>query len=74
MGRDMTRSRLIQVWFAAIALICAAGVTLGISVTMSTGMMLAALSLVPPAIVFMLWPGVQPRSASEVIHDTNRSA
>ena len=62
MWSEMTRSRLIQVWFTAVALICAAGVTLGVSVTMSTAMTLAALSLVPPAMVLMLWPGGHPRS------------
>ena len=74
MLRDMTRSRLIQVWFVAIALIGAASVVLGRTVSLGTALTLAVLSLVPPAIVLMLWPGVQPRSASDVIHDTNRGA
>jgi hypothetical protein len=41
-------------------------------VTVSTGVMLVALCLVPPAIVLMVWPGVQPRTASEVLHDADR--
>jgi len=72
MLRTMTRSRLIQVWFTAVALIVVASVALGLTVTIGTGVMLAALSLVPPAIVLLLWPEVQPRSASDVLHDRNR--
>ena len=74
MVRNMTRSRLIQGWFVAVALIIAASVALGMTVTLGTGLMLAALSLVPPAIVLALWPGVQPPTASDVLHDTNRRA
>ena len=60
MPKDVTRSKVIQVWFVAVALVLAAGVALGVSVTAVTGVMLLALCLVPPAIVLVLWPGVQP--------------
>jgi len=68
----MTRSRLIQLWFAASALLFVASVSLGLTVTLATWMMLAMLSLVPLAIALVLWPGAQPQSASEVLHDRNR--
>ena len=64
-----TRSRLIQIWFAAVALVVVAGVALGASVTVGTGAMLLALCLVPPAILLMLWPAVQPPTVAEVLHD-----
>jgi len=73
MMKDMTRSRLIQVWFAAMALIVVASVALGATVTIGTGAMLLALCLVPPAIVLMLWPGVQTPTIAEVLHDADRS-
>jgi hypothetical protein len=72
MQKDMTRSRLVQVWFAAVLLVVVAGMALGISMTVSTGAMLLALSLVPPAIVLLLWPGVQPLTASQVLHEASR--
>jgi hypothetical protein len=59
MGKEMTRSRVIQMWFAAIVLIAVAAVALGATVTIGTGVLLAAMSLVPPAIVLMLWPSVE---------------
>ena len=69
---EMTRSGTIQAWFAAAALIAVGSVAFGASVTVSTGVLFAAMSLVPPAIVFMLWPGPQPETAAEVLYRTNR--
>jgi hypothetical protein len=72
MLKDMTRSRLIQIWFAAVVLVVAAGIAFGASVTIGTGAMLLALSLVPPFIVLLLWPGVQPPTAGDVIRGVDR--
>jgi hypothetical protein len=69
---DVTRSRSIQVWFAAVALIVVAGGVLGASVTVGTAAVLMALCLVPPAIILMLWPGVQPPTVADVIHGDRR--
>jgi len=66
--KNMTRSRLIQVWFAAILLIVVAAVALGITVTVGTAAMLLALSVVPPAILLVLWPRVQSRTAADVLY------
>jgi hypothetical protein len=74
MLKEMTRSRLIQVWFAAVALGVVAGVAFGAAVTVGTGAMLLALSLVPPAIVLLVWPGVEPLTAAEVLHSRDRRA
>jgi hypothetical protein len=68
MLREMTRSRLIQVWFAAVSLVAIAGVTLGANMTAGTAFLLFALSLVPPAIVLVLWPVVQPTTAADVLY------
>lgn len=72
MLKHMTRSRLIQAWFAAVLLIAVVGAAFGVAMTVSTGAMLLALSLVPPAIVLLLWPGIQPLTASEVIRGVTR--
>jgi hypothetical protein len=72
MLKDMTRSRVIQVWFAAVALVVAAAVALGVSVTVSTGIMLLALCLVPPAIVLVLWPGIQDPTVAEMLREADR--
>ena len=72
MLNDMTRARLIQVWFGVVLVCVAVGMTFRMSVTFGTGTMLFVLSLVPPVIVFLLWPGVQARTASDVLHNVDR--
>ena len=68
MLNEMTRSRVTQAWFAAVTLIVVAGIALGTSVTVSTGALLLAMSLVPPVIVLMLWPGPSPRTTAEMLY------
>jgi hypothetical protein len=69
---DMTRSRLIQIWFTAVALVIVAGIALGASMSISTAGILLALCLVPPTIVMKLWPGRQAQTAAEVLHGPER--
>jgi hypothetical protein len=72
MLKDMSRLRSIQVWFAAVALVVAAGMAFGAAVTVATGAMLLALCLVPPAILLLLWPAEQSLTVAEVLHDVER--
>jgi 4-hydroxybenzoate polyprenyltransferase len=72
MLRAMTRSRLIQVWFATILVVVLAAVALGVTVTLGTGVLLFALSLVPPAIALLLWPRIQPMTAADVLYDRDQ--
>jgi hypothetical protein len=72
MLKNVTRSTLIQSWFAAVVLVAVAIVALGTDMTLATAGLLLALSLVPPAIVLMLWPGPQTVTAADVLHDTER--
>jgi hypothetical protein len=74
MLRDLTRLKLIQVWFVAIAMVGAAVVAFGPAVTLGTAAMLFAVSLVPPAVVFALWPQAEPLTASDVLHGIDRRA
>ena len=71
MLKDVTRSRLIQGWFSAVLLVVVTGIAFGTSVTLSTAAMLLGLSLVPPVMVLVLWPGVQPRTAADVLYGSN---
>lgn len=74
MLKNMTRSKAIEVWLAAIALgVVAAMVVVG-EVTVGTVAMLLALSPVPPAVVLLLRPGAEPLRAAEVLHGADRRA
>ena len=72
MFKQMTRSKLIQVWFATVALVLAAGIAFGVAMTVGTVTMLLALCLVPPALLVMLWPAIQPPTIAEVLHDAEQ--
>ena len=74
MIKTVTRSRVIFVWFAAIALVVAASLASGVEMTIGTGGLLLALSLVPPAIVLVLWPREEPMTAAEVLRGADRGA
>jgi hypothetical protein len=70
----MTRARVIQIWFAAVAVAFVCSIVLGASITFGTAAILLVLCLVPPAIVLRLWPGVQPPTVAEVLHGVDRPA
>jgi hypothetical protein len=74
MWSNMTSTRLIRLWFAAVALAVVAAVIFGAKVKVETGGMLLTLSLVPPLIVFLLWPQAQSLTAGDVIRGTDRRA
>lgn len=69
---EMTRSKLIQMWFATVLIVAGATLAFGGSVSVGTGALLLALCLVPPAIVVVLWPDAQPQTIAEILHDTER--
>ena len=69
MLKHMTRSKLIGIWFSAVALVVVAGIALGVAVTIGTGALLLAMCLVPPLLVVMLWPTGGPPTIAEVLHD-----
>lgn len=68
----MTRSKSIEVWFAAMAFMIVAAIVFGAAVTVSTGAMFVALALAPPVLVLLMWPGDQPLAASPAIPGTDR--
>ena len=69
----MKRSTVIQLWFAAVVLGTVCAVALGVSMTTSTGVLLAALALIPPGLVMALWPRTEPMTAGQVLRGTDRS-
>jgi hypothetical protein len=71
MLKEMTRARVIMLWFATVAVVVGASAALGASVSPGTAAVLFGLLLVPPAIVLFVWPAVQPRTVAEVLHDVD---
>lgn len=70
--KHTTRSKAIQLWFVAVALVAAAAVAAGATATFETAATLAALCLIPPAIMLMLWPRDLTTTAGDVIRGIDR--
>jgi len=68
----MTRSKSIEMWFAAMAFVIVAAIVFGAAVTVSGGAIFVALALAPPLLVLLMWPADQPLAASPVVAGTDR--
>jgi hypothetical protein len=73
MLKAISRNRLLGFWFAAVAVIIASVVAMGVDVAVSTTALLLALSLVPPAIILLLWRGAAPPTARDIMYSANTS-
>ncbi len=66
---NVTRSRVIQIWFAVVVLGAGAALALGVAVTLGTAALLLAMCLVPPGVVLMMWPADDTSTLAETIED-----
>ena len=71
MVKDITRNRLVGLWFAAVAVIIATVIVTGVHVGVSTTALLIALSIVPPGIMLALWPAAPPPTVAEILYAAN---
>ena len=71
MLKEISRTRLVGFWFAAVAVITASVVTSGVDVAVSTAALLLTLSLVPPAIMLLVFRGAPPPTVGELLYSVN---
>jgi hypothetical protein len=67
MLKNLSRAQVISVWFAAVALIVAVSVLAGLTAAPGTWAFLLLLSLVPPAVSFVVWQ-TPPETVHEVLY------
>lgn len=67
MTTNITRARVIQLWCGLVAVLCVAWLSLDTGIGAGTAALLFALSLGPPAMALMLWPGPQALTAGDVL-------
>jgi hypothetical protein len=72
MLNNITRNRLVTFWFAAVAVVIASVVAMGVSVGVSTTALLLTLSLVPPGIILVLWRGAPSQTVGEILYAANK--
>ena len=73
MLKALTRLRVLQIWFGAVAVTIAIGLAWGVSVTMSTAVLVLASCLVPPGILLIMWREAPP-TVAVVINVAERRA
>ena len=64
---------LICGWFAVVAIATLAATALGYSLSMTTGVLAAAVACVPPVIALMVFRGAPDRSTVELIYDAEHA-
>ena len=70
MLKEISRTRLVGFWFAAVAVIIAWVVATGVNIA-STAVLLLTMCLVPPAIMLLVWRGAPPPTVAELLYAVN---
>ena len=71
MLKEISRTRLVGFWFAAVAVIIALAVVTGVNVGVSTAVLLLTMCLVPPAIMLLVWRGAPPPTVGELLYSVH---
>jgi hypothetical protein len=67
MFSSLNRGTAVGLWFAVMVAVAACGIFFGVGVTPSTGALLLAACVVPPAILLFMWPDVPPATVAELL-------
>ena len=71
MLKEISRTRLVGFWFAAVAGVIAWVAATGVNIAISTALLLLTMCLVPPAIMLLLWRGAPPPTVAELLYAVN---
>ena len=71
MLKEISRTRLVGFWFAAVAVIIAWVAATGVNIAISTAALLLTMCLVPPVIVLLVWRGAPPPTVGELLYSVN---
>jgi hypothetical protein len=72
MLNNISRARLLGTWFAAVAVIFAVSVIIGAPMTVGALELWLVGSLVPPAVMLLVWRGAPPVTVAELLYAVNR--
>ncbi len=72
MLKNPSHGQMVAVWFIAIGIATLASLAFGAAATTGTWILLFLLSLLPPAISFMVWRGAPPATVAEVLYAAQR--
>ena len=72
MLNGLTQTKLVFSWLTVVALMIGLMLTFSVTMNLATGVLVAALCLAPPVIIFMLWPAVPPPTVADVLRHDDR--
>jgi hypothetical protein len=62
----------IGAWFGIVAAVTGFGAISGVPITLSTGVFVLAVGLMPPAIMLKLWNDTPAQTVAELLHPVDR--
>jgi hypothetical protein len=68
---EVSRVRLVGVWCAAVLVIGACGVVLGMPITLGYAGLLLVLCVVPPAVMLLVWGGPRQQTVAEMLYSVD---
>jgi len=71
MLNDITRFGLVGFWFAAVSVVIASVMAMGMTIGVSTTALLLTVSLAPPGIILMWWRGAPAETVGEILYSAN---
>jgi hypothetical protein len=64
----MNATIAVTLWLSFVTVCVVVGAVMGLSVTAGTMTFLAALCIIPPGVMVMVWRGAPPPTAAEVLN------
>jgi len=71
---DISRGRLVGCWFALAAGAFATSIALGAPMTLNAAELWVVAALVPPTVMFLVWPDAPAITVTDVLHTANQPA
>jgi hypothetical protein len=68
---NISRTKLIEMWMAAIVVIMACSVVAGVNLTITTGPLWFVAAVVPPGVLLLLWHGAPPQTAAALMYSAD---
>lgn len=72
MLKNLSRAQVITMWFFVVAVAASISILAGVVASPSTWALLLLISLVPPAISFIVWRGAPPPTVAEVLYNARQ--
>ena len=71
MLKGISRTRLVGAWCAAVIVIGACSVVLGVPLTLGYAALLLIVCVVPPDVMLLVWGGARPQTVADLLYSVD---